>query len=248
MRMNHVNDAELNLLYKNALFCLYPSLYEGWGLPIGEALAMGKLVIASDKGSIPEVGGSFVHYVEAWNPYAWAEAIIDFVKHPEKIILREKQVLAGYKARKWSDTAQTVKELALELLHDSSQQQWEFMPGYDLSTQCGIQLGGKVSTQDTAGFLVYGPHLPFNAGTYGLVIRAEQDINYIQNCKISVVSDFGKNIHFESQLIIVNGVAQHDFKLELDVQDLEIRILIDSLSCLTLSEINILSKKNSSSF
>ena len=37
-----VSDATLAALYRNALFCIYPSLYEGWGLPVSEALAFGK--------------------------------------------------------------------------------------------------------------------------------------------------------------------------------------------------------------
>ena len=239
MRMNHVNDAELNLLYKNALFCLYPSLYEGWGLPIGEALAMGKLVIASDKGSIPEVGGSFVHYVEVWNPYAWAEAIIDFVKHPEKIILREKQVLAGYKARKWTDTAQTVKELALELLHDSSQQQWEFMPGYDLSTQCGIQLGGKVSTQGLSGYLVYGPHIPFNAGFYEITVEKCNFPGFSGFCLLDIVSCSGTKVHSTFDLDLSSGSSTFQYNLIEDENDIEFRIYVDNQVQMELTKIYV---------
>ena len=75
--LGHANDAELRALYENCEFFVYPSLYEGWGLPVAEALAFGKFVLASDRGSIPEVGGDLVEYIDPWNASAWAEAISD---------------------------------------------------------------------------------------------------------------------------------------------------------------------------
>ncbi|MCI0481492.1 MAG: glycosyltransferase family 4 protein, partial [Candidatus Dadabacteria bacterium] len=58
--LSHVTDAELSYLYRHALFTVYPSLYEGWGLPVAESLAYGKFCIASSASSLPEVGGRFV--------------------------------------------------------------------------------------------------------------------------------------------------------------------------------------------
>jgi glycosyltransferase involved in cell wall biosynthesis len=54
---------------------VFPSLYEGFGMPIAEAMLLGLPVIASDSGSIPEVGGDACHYVRATNPLAIAEAM-----------------------------------------------------------------------------------------------------------------------------------------------------------------------------
>lgn len=61
-----VTDEELSVLYKYALAVAYVSFYEGFGLPILEALMAGKAVISSDTTSMPEVGGSAVCYC---NPY-----------------------------------------------------------------------------------------------------------------------------------------------------------------------------------
>lgn len=73
VRLNRVSDAELRVLYEAARFCVFPSMYEGWGLPVGEALSMGKVVICSNRGSLPEVG-EVVRYVDPRNPQAWADA------------------------------------------------------------------------------------------------------------------------------------------------------------------------------
>lgn len=61
--LGHVSDAALAELYRRcAVFC-YPSLAEGFGLPVLEAMAAGAAVITSDVSSLPEVGGDAVEYV-----------------------------------------------------------------------------------------------------------------------------------------------------------------------------------------
>ena len=56
------SDRQLRWLYRRCLFTLFPSHYEGWGLPVAEALAHGKCCIASNAASLPEVGGRLVDY------------------------------------------------------------------------------------------------------------------------------------------------------------------------------------------
>lgn len=62
------NDTELSHLYRNCLFTVYPSLYEGWGLPVGESLWHGKVCAASYCSSMPEVGGYDCDYFDPCNP------------------------------------------------------------------------------------------------------------------------------------------------------------------------------------
>lgn len=62
--LGHVSDAALAELYRRcAVFC-YPSLSEGFGLPVLEAMAAGAAVVTSDVSSLPEVGGNAVEYVD----------------------------------------------------------------------------------------------------------------------------------------------------------------------------------------
>jgi glycosyltransferase involved in cell wall biosynthesis len=60
--LTDTTDAELRWLYDNCLFTLYPSHYEGWGLPVAESLARGKYCIASGTSSLPEIGGELIDY------------------------------------------------------------------------------------------------------------------------------------------------------------------------------------------
>lgn len=59
---NYVSDKVLKKLYKEAVMFAYVSLYEGFGLPILEAMAKGKAVLTSSVSSMPEVGGDAVCY------------------------------------------------------------------------------------------------------------------------------------------------------------------------------------------
>src|SRR5581483_981388 len=62
--MPGLSDAALRQAYRACLFTVFPSLSEGWGLPIAESLTEGKLCVASNHTSIPEVGGGFVDYFD----------------------------------------------------------------------------------------------------------------------------------------------------------------------------------------
>ncbi len=65
--LGHVSDATLAELYRRcAVFC-YPSLGEGFGLPVLEAMAAGAAVLTSNTSSLPEVGGDAVAYVDPYD-------------------------------------------------------------------------------------------------------------------------------------------------------------------------------------
>jgi glycosyltransferase involved in cell wall biosynthesis len=62
--LGRVDQPMLELLYKHAAAVVVPSLYEGFGLPVLEAMARGKVVVAAATSSLPEVGGDAALYVE----------------------------------------------------------------------------------------------------------------------------------------------------------------------------------------
>ncbi len=71
----YVSDDELQILYKNAVAFVYPSLYEGFGLPPLEAMQYGCPVITSNLTSIPEICGNAVLYADPYSPQDIAEKI-----------------------------------------------------------------------------------------------------------------------------------------------------------------------------
>jgi glycosyltransferase involved in cell wall biosynthesis len=64
IHVGRVSDAELRALYENALGFVFPSFYEGWGLPPGEAMLLGCPVICSNTTSMPEVCGDAALYCD----------------------------------------------------------------------------------------------------------------------------------------------------------------------------------------
>lgn len=63
----YIDDLSLNAFYKNAKALIFPSLYEGFGLPILEAMSFGTPVISSNRASLPEVGGKAIKYFDPEN-------------------------------------------------------------------------------------------------------------------------------------------------------------------------------------
>jgi glycosyltransferase involved in cell wall biosynthesis len=74
-----VSETRIHALYRGALALVYPSFYEGFGLPLVEAMATGLPVIASHAASIPEVLGGAGLLLDPNDRAAWRDAIIRVV-------------------------------------------------------------------------------------------------------------------------------------------------------------------------
>ena len=82
--LGYVSDGELAELYKCcAVFC-FPSLGEGFGLPVLEAMALGAAVLTSDNTSLPEVGGDAVEYADALDVASIACGLERLLRSPER--------------------------------------------------------------------------------------------------------------------------------------------------------------------
>ncbi|GAA4809434.1 hypothetical protein GCM10011365_15850 [Marinicella pacifica] len=82
--LDYVPEYELGMLYQNATCLVMPSLYEGFGLPVLEAMQHDCPVICSNRSSLPEVAGDAAIYID---PYQFGEirdAINSLIEHPTK--------------------------------------------------------------------------------------------------------------------------------------------------------------------
>jgi len=98
------NDEELAFLYRNCLFTAMVSLYEGWGLPIGESLGFGKTAVVADNSSMPEVGGDLVEYCDAGSINSIADACRRLIADPAHRVSLEARI-ADTDLRDWDDVA-----------------------------------------------------------------------------------------------------------------------------------------------
>lgn len=108
--LDYVSKEELVHLYNLATLFLFPSLYEGFGIPILEAMSCGLPIISSNTSSMPEVVGTNGVCLSPFQHEAWVEAIIEIVEDSEKSTLLSKQSVNRSKQFSWSTTAlQTLK-------------------------------------------------------------------------------------------------------------------------------------------
>ncbi len=90
--LGFVSDEELSVLYRRAACFVFPSSYEGFGLPAFEAMAQGCPVLCARAASMPEVCGDAVLYFEHDDPGSLADALIRFQRDPS---MRDTLVAAG---------------------------------------------------------------------------------------------------------------------------------------------------------
>ena len=103
--LGFVTAAELDALYRSAACLVIPSRYEGFGLPVLEAMRLGTPVVCTRASSLPEVGGDAAAYVDPDDDAGLADAIVRVTTEPG---LRERMATAGvaWSARfTWNETA-----------------------------------------------------------------------------------------------------------------------------------------------
>ena len=101
--LRSLSDAELLQAYHSCLFTVFPSLCEGWGLPVAESLAHGKFCVASNHTSIPEAGGNLIDYFDPLNEDDALAKIERPLIEPGYLAMREVQLRAEYRPRTWDD-------------------------------------------------------------------------------------------------------------------------------------------------
>lgn len=104
------SDTDLAALYRGCLFTLFPSFYEGWGLPVSESLAFGKPCIAAATTSLPEAGGELARYFDP-EDVPGATALIRAVLE-DRAGLAEwtRRVATEFRPVSWQESARTVME------------------------------------------------------------------------------------------------------------------------------------------
>jgi glycosyltransferase involved in cell wall biosynthesis len=113
-----LTDGGLNWLYQNCLFTVFPSHYEGWGLPIAESLAHGKYCIASGTSAMPEVGGDLVSYHNPLDLAACRALVVRALFDEAYRIQREELIQRRFRPTSWQDCARSLWAILRNLACD----------------------------------------------------------------------------------------------------------------------------------
>lgn len=107
--LHGIEDAELAWYYRHCTATIYPSRYEGWGLPVAESLAHGRLCLASNATSIPEISPDlpeFFHPLDALGLVALVERTL---RDPDWVRTKETEIRARFTPTPWTHTARQVR-------------------------------------------------------------------------------------------------------------------------------------------
>ena len=103
------SDAELKFVYQNALAFIFPSTYEGFGIPVLEAFGNGTPAILSRASSLPEVGGNAAVYFDPANRTELSEQIINVIQNKELKEHMRKEGFERLKSFSWDKHYQATK-------------------------------------------------------------------------------------------------------------------------------------------
>ncbi len=104
----YVSDPELIWLYRNCYANLYPSLFEGFGLPVLEGMQFGAATLSSNATSLPEVADKAAILLDPIDVDAWAQAMLDLAQYPDE---RHKMCVASRKRAAQFDWKQSASSL-----------------------------------------------------------------------------------------------------------------------------------------
>ena len=109
-------DNDLAVLYSSALFTVYCSHYEGWGLPVTESLSHGRVPLVANHSSLPEAGGDLALYFEPGSRSQFCAQVARLLDPAERAEL-EAAIATGFRPRGWPEVLEqllsTVREAPL---------------------------------------------------------------------------------------------------------------------------------------
>lgn len=103
IKLDGVSDSQLAWLYQNCLFTVYPSFYEGWGMPIAESLNYGKLCLISNASSMEEIATDLTVSFSPYDSVKFAKLIAKYT-NPQALKPKEERIKMIFKPTSWDST------------------------------------------------------------------------------------------------------------------------------------------------
>jgi alpha-1,3-rhamnosyl/mannosyltransferase len=110
-RLGRIPRGDLDALFDTAAGLVFPSIHEGFGLPLLEAMARGRPILAADASAIPEIVGTNGLLLGPDAPEAWAAAIVELLGNPADAAALADAAGRGAKRFSWDETTPTLVAL-----------------------------------------------------------------------------------------------------------------------------------------
>jgi glycosyltransferase involved in cell wall biosynthesis len=161
--LREISDTDLLLLYNRCLFTLCPTLYEGWGLPVSEALTLGKICVCSDRASIPEVAGDCGVYINIDDAEASMDVIRNLIRDDRARIKLEAKIRRNYVPITWRSVAERVVSACNEAVKTPWQEPYPYVA---LPYSVEVSFGQLDLDTDGTGELVLSRTVDARLGHY----------------------------------------------------------------------------------
>ena len=132
---SNLSDSDLASLYSNALFTVYPSRKEGWGLPISESLDFGKVPVIANVSSLPEAGEGFAIMFEEGNHLELAGICMKLYQDSSYRESLEKEILNKRQSFTWNDFATAIE---FEIFEARKLNQINTLPRLEFGREYGL--------------------------------------------------------------------------------------------------------------
>ncbi len=103
-----LDDRELRAVYAGCSFTVFPSFYEGWGLPVSESLAMGKPCVSSNATALPEAGGRLARYFDPFDAGDATRVIRQAIEDRSGLAAWQEEVRREFRPIAWHRTASEI--------------------------------------------------------------------------------------------------------------------------------------------
>jgi glycosyltransferase involved in cell wall biosynthesis len=102
-----VTNEELAWLFKNCLFTIWPSFYEGWGMPVAESLSYGKVCLSSDASSMPEIAPGLLDFFSPYDSKQCLDLMVTYLDKKTREA-KEQQIREKYKVTTWNNMYESI--------------------------------------------------------------------------------------------------------------------------------------------
>jgi ADP-heptose:LPS heptosyltransferase/GT2 family glycosyltransferase/glycosyltransferase involved in cell wall biosynthesis len=161
--LDNVSDAQLRALYRACRFTIYPSLHEGWGLPVSESLSAGRLCVTSHVAALPEAGGDWAVYLDPFDLNDGFAVLTSLIDNPDLVTAKEEAIRATFTPLSWAAAAAQAWQRLGEVMAVSSvvqrrAQDAPFLPldQYHLPPPASPTTAPMTIARNEAGRIVFG--------------------------------------------------------------------------------------------